>query len=92
MVINLVVQSQNYKDISILDLTTYSEVNSSVNNVSVSLPYSNYLLDISSSTSSISFASFWNNVNGVTRDAIIIFLMLLLIVIAFMGLKFIKKL
>jgi len=92
MAINLIIQSQNYKDISILDLTTYSEVNNSVNNVSVNLPYSNYILDISSSTSSISFNSFWNNINSFTQDGILIFLMLLFIVIAFMGLKFIKRL
>ena len=92
MSINLIIQSANYKDISILDLTTYSEVNNSVNNISVNLPYSNYLLDISSSTSSISFNSFWNNVNSVTQDGILIFIMLLLIVIVFIGLKFIKRL
>jgi hypothetical protein len=92
MTINLVIQSQNYKDISILDLNTFNNINNTVNNASVNLPYSNYILDISSSTSSYSFSSFWNNINSVTRDGLLIFFMLLLIVIALMGLKFIKKL
>jgi hypothetical protein len=90
--INLIVQSQNYKDISIVDLSTFSEINNTQNNISVNLPYSNYIVDISSSTSSLSFSSFWHNINGITQDAIFLFIGLLLIVLLISGLKFIRRL
>ncbi len=91
MAIDLIIQSQNYKDISILDLNTFSQINTTVNNVSVNLPSGNYLLDISSSTSSYSWLSFWNNLSKFEQDGTLIFFIVLFIIILIASLKIIKR-
>jgi hypothetical protein len=90
--INLTIQSTNFKDISVIDINTFAKINGSVNNETIVLPYSNYILDISTSTSSVSFNSFWTSISVVTQDGIMIFLLLLLIVIAFLCFKFVRRL
>jgi len=91
MVFNLTVQSSNFKDISIVDVSTMSLVNDTQNNITNNLPYSNYLLNVHSSSSQYSLNSFWSSISDVTQSAIFIFLILLLVSILFMAVKFIKR-
>jgi hypothetical protein len=90
--INLTIQSQNFKDVSIVDITTFQEINTTVNNISTEIPYSNYLLKIQSSTSSFTFNNFWSNITDIQKDTILIFITLLIIIIIMLATKFMRKL
>lgn len=90
MAINLLVQSQNIRDIDIIDITTFTKTQI-VNNQTSSLPYNNYIIDLHTSSSSFTMPNFWLNLTSLEQNALFIFIVLVLLCTVFLTGTFLKS-
>lgn len=89
--INLTIQSENNKIIDIIDITNNSLLNSTSNNNTLNLNYTNLLIDIQTN-SSTNFTKLYESGNNITNDVLWIFVILILFGCIFFAIKLIKKL
>lgn len=90
--INLTIVGRNEKSIEIINTISNQQVLKITDNETVNLSYSNYILDIKTTSSDFVFSNLWSNTDLMTGDIIFVFLSLLIIVAFFTVPKIIKEL
>lgn len=90
--INLTVQSLNSKDIIISDINNFSMNTSFLNNETINLNYSNYIVSVFSNMSSINYNNFFGSLSDFTKDAIFLILTAGLLTCLYFGIRLLKRL
>lgn len=90
--INLTIQSDTGKQIKIVDIINNNIEGVITNNETINLTYANYYLDITTHTTSFKLSNIWLNIDSMTSDILFIFIILIIIVVAFVVPKVLKKL
>lgn len=91
MTINLTIFSENNKNIVLTRLDNFTSTNFSQNSIQNNIDYTNYLVNIKTS-SNFGLNDFWNMLDDVSKDVVLISLLFVVLLLIIFGVNFIRKL
>lgn len=91
--INITIQSLNNKTIDVTNLDTFSKIYTNIsNNQTINSSYSNLIIDIKTSTTSLSIPNFFNNLKSINSDVSFFFVFVISVFLVWMLIKLVKRL
>lgn len=91
MTINLIISSENNKNIILTRLDNFTSINFTQNSIQNNIDYTNYLINIKTSTS-LGLNDMWNMIDNITKDYAIIAVLFVALLMLIFGVQYIRKL